>query len=160
MQNHYPHQAPQNHLDDGNYEIPPLYNPNAAALWSILFIPFGAWIHAKNWEAVGEDELAKQNHWCIIMMLVFVFGTYFVEMTTGIKIPSSIALGLLFGWYFWLGKKQIALFKEELGTDYEKKSLVMPVLVGVFGGMSAVVVGLFVMYTLLSMFGLLHPTMQ
>lgn len=161
MENYNPYQAPNSDLDDydDDYDIPPLYNPNAAALWSILFTPFGAWIHAKNWEAIGEEQLAKQNYWYVIAVFAFIFGTTLLEMTTGFALPSTgVSIGLLLGWYFSLGKKQIALFKEELGTDYEKKSLVVPVLAGVFGGMVAVVAVLIGLQVLLEMFGLLHPS--
>jgi hypothetical protein len=38
---------------------PALWNPNAAANWSLLFSPmFGAWLHMKNWAALGEPERA------------------------------------------------------------------------------------------------------
>ena len=41
---------------------PKLWNPNAATLWSLLFSPvFGAWIHAKNWEELGNEEESRNS---------------------------------------------------------------------------------------------------
>ena len=38
---------------------PSLWNPNAAASWSLIFTPiFGAILHMKNWEALGEPQKA------------------------------------------------------------------------------------------------------
>lgn len=159
MENYNPYQAPESSLDnydDDDYDIPPLYNPNAAALWSILFTPFGAWIHAKNWEAVGEDELAKQNYVFAIAMLATVIILTVLEMLTGIGLPIP-HLALLLIWYFQFGKKQVTLFKEELGNDYEKASLVKPVLIGVVGGMIALVVVLMALEWVFGAMGLLHP---
>ena len=40
--------------DVGRTEVAPaLWNPNAAASWSLLFSPaFGAFLHMKNWQAL------------------------------------------------------------------------------------------------------------
>lgn len=159
MENYNPYQAPNSNLDyDDDYDIPPLYNPNAAALWSILFTPFGAWIHAKNWEAVGEDDLAKQNRLWAIGIIALILVATFIEMFFGFSLPSApFTIVPLIIWYTQLAKKQITLIKEELGDDYEKKSLVVPVLVGVFGGMIALVVTIYIMYVILSAFGAVHP---
>lgn len=152
-----PYQSPESNFDD-DYDIPPLYNPNAAGLWSMLFAPFGAWIHAKNWEAIGEDELAKQNRIWAIGIIVLILGTIFIEMFFGISLPAApFTILPLTVWYVLLGKKQTALFKEELGTDYEKKSLVVPVFVGVGGGIVGLIVVVYVMHTVLSAFGAVHP---
>lgn len=152
-----PYQTPQSDLDQ-EYEVPPLYNANAAALWSILFTPFGAWIHAKNWEDIGEEELAKQNRYFAIAVVAWILIATLIEMIMGITLPSGgISFGLLIGWYFSLGKKQITLFKEELGTDYEKKSLVVPVLVGIFGMIIVLLIIMFIMQIGLDAMGLLHP---
>lgn len=158
MENYNPYQAPQSDLDDydDDYDIPPLYNPNAVALWSILFTPFGAWMHAKNWEAIGEDELAKANYICAIIMIVAILGLAILEMLTGINITVPHIV-MLFVWYFQLGKKQIALIKEELGNDYEKASLVKPVLIGVFGSIIVFVFFMIVLEWIFGAMGILHP---
>lgn len=155
---HNPYEPPQADLDDGDYDVPPLYNPNAAALWSLLFTPFGAWMHAKNWEAVGEEELARKNRLFAIGVVAFILITAAIEFITGITLPSAV-IGIvpLVVWYLQLGKQQIELIKEELGDDYERKSLVMPVLVGVFGGIALLFVVIFAMAYLFDALGLMHP---
>lgn len=157
--NYNPYQSPQSDLNqDYDDEIPPLYNPTAVALWSLLFTPFGAWMHAKNWEAVGEDELARQNRLFAFVVVALIVGANLVEMLFGISIPSlSVSLIPLLVWYRTLGKQQIDLVKEELGSDYEKRSLVVPVLVGVVGGIIGVVVTFFIMHITLGALDLLHP---
>lgn len=42
-----------------------LWNPWAAAGWSLLFSPaFGAWLHAANWHALGRpDKAAAARRW-------------------------------------------------------------------------------------------------
>ncbi|MDO4896399.1 MAG: hypothetical protein Q3971_03455 [Moraxella sp.] len=157
-QDYNPYQMPQDDFDEYHDDIPPLYNPNAAALWSLLFMPFGAWIHAKNWEAVGEYDLAKQNYWVAVGSVAFFLINTLFDMTMGIAFPMAINVGLLVGWYVALGKKQITAFKEELGTDYEKKSLFTPVLVGVLGSNVALFIIIMALQILLSMMGLLHPS--
>jgi hypothetical protein len=41
---------------------PALWNPNAAASWSLLFTPiFGSLLHMKNWQAMGNREKAASS---------------------------------------------------------------------------------------------------
>ena len=41
---------------------PPLWNPGAAASWSLLLSPvFGAILHMKNWQAMGEQTAGAQR---------------------------------------------------------------------------------------------------
>ena len=43
-------------------DSPPLWNPNAAANWSLLLSPaFGAFLHMKNWEELGEPAKAAAS---------------------------------------------------------------------------------------------------
>src|SRR5262249_50236839 len=42
--------------------LPKLWNPGAAAIWSLLFGPaFGAWLHAVNWGVLGKPWRATAN---------------------------------------------------------------------------------------------------
>jgi len=42
-----------------------LFKPEDASLWNFIFTPaFGAWIHARNWSALGEEKRAQESmHW-------------------------------------------------------------------------------------------------
>src|SRR5438876_7735871 len=113
-------------------QSPALWNPNAAACWSLLFTPaFGAFLHSRNAEALGRvDEMKANKVWfyASIIYLVIAFVTVFIP-----AIPEGLfrlaALGLLFGWYFSLGKKQIAFVKETCRDGYEHKPWKKPLLI-------------------------------
>ena len=63
-------------------QSPALWNPNAAACWSLLFSPaFGAYLHARNAEALGRAEEAKANRvwfYLSIAYLAVAFVTNFI----------------------------------------------------------------------------------
>ena len=45
----------------------PIWNPNAAASWSLPFSPvFGAYLHMLNWRSLGEEaKAATARTWLI-----------------------------------------------------------------------------------------------
>lgn len=104
---------------------PALWNPNAAALWSLLFSPaFGAFVHARNADALGRVEEAGANRaWFYVSLgyLAFVLVSIFIP-----AIPDWLfrgaAVGILLGWYLRLGKKQIRHVKENCQHGYQRKS--------------------------------------
>ena len=100
-----------------------LWNPNAAANWSLLFSPvFGAWIHAKNWTALGDDAKAKQSmYWVYSGIVALLLAIFLPE-----KIGRAVGIGFLFGWYFSFAKQQVKHVKETLGGVYEKKGRAKP----------------------------------
>lgn len=94
-----------------------LWNPNAAANWSLLFSSaFGSYLHMKNWEALGEVQKAKSSKTWFISSLIFtVLGLGFF---------------VLVAWYFSIGKKQSIYVKEKFSDNYSKKSWGIPLLIG------------------------------
>jgi hypothetical protein len=111
---------------------PYLWNPNAAACWSLLFSPaFGAFIHARNAETLGQTEDAKANKLYFYISLAYL-GVVLISIFIP-TIPDSIfrgaAIGLLIGWYFSLGKKQIKYVKETFQGSYQRKSWTKPLLI-------------------------------
>lgn len=157
MEGYNPYQTPNSYLDDDD-EIPPLYNPKAAMWWSLLlFTPFGAWLHAKNWQALGEEELAKQNYWFVWLCFGLIIGVTILEMLTGYSVPTlSISIIPLIAWYRTLGKQQVALLNEEWEGAYERRSMLLAVLGGI-GVAVVLVVILMVLEAIFGAFGLLHP---
>jgi hypothetical protein len=122
--------------DNTNIEQnPKLWNPNAAACWSIIFTPiFGAWVHARNWKTLKKTQEEKWS-------MMFVYGliclnTFIVVYTLFISEPKtgsgSLSIGLLLTWYFSLGKQQVNYLKDNI-SNYEKKSWLKPLLLGVSG---------------------------
>ena len=101
-----------------------LWNPNAAASWSILFTPiFGAYLHSKNWAALGNKEKEKQSmYWAYGAIGMFIFSL-FLPGTLG----QGISIGYLLSWYFSIAKKQVKHVKEELDDSYEKNNWLKPI---------------------------------
>jgi len=120
-------------------DAPPLWNPNAAANWSLLFSPvFGALVQMKNWQALGEDQRAASSKmWAIgiaIATVVFVVLSIFsAESRGGPDMGRSIGMVLLIAWYFASGRAQSKYVKERFGKDYPRRSWGKPLLIG-FGG--------------------------
>lgn len=110
-----------------------LWNPNAAANWSLLFSPIlGAWLQAKNWEALDEKDKAKKS-----MLWVYSgFALFFASLIGVFFLPDDVGTGpgliFLFAWYFYSGKKQAQYFKEN-DIRYQKRSWIKPLLIGCGG---------------------------
>lgn len=112
---------------------PALWNPKAAAYWSLLLSPaFGAFLHARNADAMGRVDEAKANRrwfYALIAYLCFDFLTIFVFIPIPQGLLDWVPIGLLFGWYLSLGKKQVTYVKETWRDGYERKSWKEPLLV-------------------------------
>jgi len=110
---------------------PALWNPKAAAYWSLLFSPaFGAFLHARNADAMGRVDEAKANRvwfYVLIAYLGLAFVTIFIPIPQELFTLASI--GLLFGWYLSLGKKQVTYVKETWRDGYERKPWKEPLLI-------------------------------
>jgi hypothetical protein len=116
---------------------PTLWNPNAAANWSLLFSPiFGAYLHATNWRTLGKPEKATANLvwlWVTVAFLVINFGTLFVPQSRAIADFMKIAgIGTLLGWYFTQGRPQ-ATYVNALPGGYLKRSWAAPIGIGAAG---------------------------
>ena len=109
------YRAPQSNDSNAaldNSDAPALWNPNAAASWSLLFSPvFGATLHMLNARAMGDEDHARQSKWALIVLLVI----------------------LLLGWYFAIGRKQVEAVKQQYGSDYPRKSWLKPLALAVLG---------------------------
>ena len=105
-----------------------IWNPNAAANWSLLFSPvFGAWLHAKNWSVLGYEEKAKQSmYWVYGGIAVLILAILMPE-----KIGRAMGIGYLFGWYFSSAKHQVKHVKEKLNNTYQKKGWTMPICIAI-----------------------------
>ncbi len=116
---------------------PPLWNPNAAACWSLLFSPiFGALLHMKNWEALGRPEEAKKSGWWAIGSLAF----YLLSLISGALMPESKLLdgldrfggfALLLAWYGLSARDQVQFLTFRHGPEYPRKGWGKPLLYGV-----------------------------
>ena len=111
-----------------------LWNPNAAAAWSLLFTPvFGAALHWLNWQALQRtDEAARSRTWFVVSVVVLV-----ASMVSSIVMPASdgslriVGLVWLLVWYFTAARTQVRYVKQELADDYIHRAWWRPLLLAV-----------------------------
>ena len=100
---------------------PPIWNPDAAGVWSLLFTPvFGSYLVYKNWISIGEAQrIRTAKIWFIVSLIMLL--PYMV-------VP---ALGMLYiiVWYFGSQRKQTKYVRERWGKTYPKRKWSKPLLV-------------------------------
>jgi hypothetical protein len=139
MNDHNPYAPPRSEvevMDTPARAAPPLWNPNAAASWSLFFTPvFGAILNMKNWQALGETQKAASSRsWAIGSLAYFVvmaLVSAFLTKSDGLNRAASIAL--LITWYYASGKRQQAYVVARFGKDYPRRGWTKPLLLGVAG---------------------------
>ena len=105
-----------------------LWNPNAAANLSLLLTPiFGTYIHAKNWETLGDKSNARKSRIWMYASIAFLIIVIFLPTGFGC-VPSIFFLVI---WYLISGKKQIKYVREK-NIDYMKKTWIKPVSISTF----------------------------
>lgn len=107
-----------------------LYHPDYAALLGVVFLPSACYLHALNWQKLGNPKKAKQNQLIAIAFLVFMTLVVLLAVRLGIQIPLAMGLIWLFVWYYGLAKEQVALIKHEL-DGYTLKDWYEPILLTV-----------------------------
>lgn len=111
---------------------PALWNPNAAGFWSILLTPtFGAWLHMKNWQALGEEQRARQSlYWAwgnVATILVFGIIGFLLPESALVDAASRIAgIAVLLGWWQQLGTVQRKFVAARYGTGYPRRGWSIP----------------------------------
>jgi hypothetical protein len=116
---------------------PALWNPGAAARWSLLFTPIlGAILHAKNWTAIGDLQRARGQYIWVVANIVYVL----LVIAASAVLPDSKALdpalrftglGMLAAWYFMGGNAQVAFVREHYGEHYPRRGWGLPLLIAV-----------------------------
>ena len=118
---------------------PALWNPNAAANWSLLFSPaFGSYLHMRNWHALQEPaKAATARRWFIASL--FMLGVYAV---LAFGFPNSkpvaattrgLSLAYLLAWYFAAARGQAKYVKARFGAAYERRKWGTPLAFGALG---------------------------
>ncbi len=126
--------APPKAAVEGSFEsseaAPPLWNPNAAASWCLLFTPvFGSWLHRQNWRALGETQRASSaNTWFIVSIAVVIGSAVLAAMPTplagGVRL---INFAYLIGWYYAAAKPQTNYVKARFGDGYPRRGWGVPI---------------------------------
>jgi hypothetical protein len=105
-----------------------LWNPSAAARWSLVFTPaFGSFIHMLNWQALGQPEqAASARKWfyaslCLLMLQVF---TRALNARLGSEPLLVHPAGMLFFlvWYFGAARQQTLLVRARYGARYRRRA--------------------------------------
>ena len=130
---HAPPQLEKNESPQPRKKQIELWNPNAAANWSLLFTPiFGSYLQMKNWQALGEQKEANTAKSWLIFTIVFILFINFLSYLADADPEQStiVARGLGFWyiiiWYFAYARKQPKYVKETLNDRYQKKSWWIP----------------------------------
>jgi hypothetical protein len=111
-----------------------IWNPNAAANWSILFTPvFGSYLQRQNWEALGELELAAWTRkWFYMSIGVIVFLVCLNLLFPGSEAVAlsvkAIAILYLVTWYYSCARPQAKYVSERFGEDYPHRRWGKPLL--------------------------------
>jgi len=119
---------------------PALWNPNAAANWSLLFSPaFGAYLHARNAETLGRQDEAKINKVWFYSYIAYLFVgmvACFLPIIPDWVTGPMISFVLLVIWYSHVGRNQILYVKKTWNDGYVRKPWKKPLLIAfgcVFG---------------------------
>jgi len=116
-------------------DAPRLWNPGAAAKWSLLFSPaFGAFVHMKNWQALGNEAKATVSKvWGIgIVTATLAAGVLpeFFPASPQFEVFSRVlGVVLLVSWYYSSGREQVAHVQIRYGDTYPRRGWSTPMLI-------------------------------
>lgn len=128
-----PYAPPTSNVQDvpSLVESPALWNPVAAARWSLLFSPtFGAILNMLNWQALNEPgRAASSRAWAIGTLLASLAAGFLDLAWSGGS--RFIGVALLLTWYFASGRKQTTYVRERYGQQYPRRGWAKPLLAAV-----------------------------
>lgn len=114
-----------------------LWNPTAAALWSLLFTPaFGAWLHMRNWERLGQLDKARQSRYWFAGMLVVTLASFAVGVAgtvlgrEDLNAPWWVSLIAFSAWAAQSAYPQIRHVDDHHGESYARRSWAAPIAIG------------------------------
>lgn len=105
-----------------------LWNPAAAARWSLLFTPaFGAFVLMRNWHALGEPErAATARKWfhasLCLLLLQIVTRALNVRLGSEPLLIHPASLLFLLVWYFGAARQQALLIEARYGAGYRRRA--------------------------------------
>ena len=118
---------------------PSIWNPNAAANWSLIFTPaFGAYLQMRNWQALGETEnAASARAWFYVslgMLGVYILmGVFMSDSDAADGAARGLGVAFLLAWYFSSGRVQVKFVKQRFGKNYSKKPWGKALLIAIGG---------------------------
>lgn len=147
---HNPYTPPTTEVADAapSETSPAIWNPNAAANWSLLFTPaFGALIHMKNWRALGEPARAATAKVWVIVSFVFLALVVLLGVVAPDSKPIDAAsrgggLILLIAWYAGSGREQARYVKSRFGNGYVRRGWGRPLMIAFAALVALFVIGI------------------
>jgi hypothetical protein len=112
---------------------PPLWNPNAAASWCLLFTPiFGTWLHMKNWQSLGQPAKAESaRNWLIASIGLLVVSTLVALLAPRVPGIRLVNFAFLIAWYYASGKAQARYVLGRFGRKYPRRGWAVPILIAI-----------------------------
>lgn len=105
----------------GGQPTPPLWNPDAAGLWSLLLTPvFGSTLIWRNWIAIGERSKANLALFWLAVSVLFLLVA--ILLTPRLSLPYIIV------WYFACQRPQTLYIRKRWGIAYPRRPWLVPIL--------------------------------
>jgi hypothetical protein len=122
-----------------------LWNPSAAACWSLVFTPaFGAFLLMRNWEALGDErQAASARKWFVFGMGLLAVRLLSAAINARLNTESNLvpwlSWGFLLAWWMAQAAPQARLVQSRLGADYPRQAWDYALLLAVAGGFAYMV---------------------
>ena len=132
----------------------PLWNPTAAAIWSLPFSPaFGSYLQMLNWRSLEKHEEANSaRNWfylSLFMLAVYVLiGLFVADSKSAESAVNGLGFMYLLLWYFTTGRQQGKFVKVTYGSDYPRMPWGKPLLIGIAISVGYVLAFIFVIASL------------
>lgn len=114
-----------------------LWNPWAAAGWSLLFSPaFGAWLHAANWRALGRPDkavAARRWGWFVIATILLSGMAAALFELYARHLPGLAIAALTAAWYGFPAREHCRYVRNATGGRYRRRRWGPALLGGVAG---------------------------
>jgi hypothetical protein len=105
-----------------------LWNPYAAACWSIVFTPaFGAYLLLRNWEALGErEQVLAARKWYVfslgLLLVQLLSSAINSRLNSQSNVMHWVAIGYLLVWWLGAAAPQARVVRERFGASYQRKN--------------------------------------
>lgn len=121
--------APDAEYGRGAHARPLLWNPLAAALLALFLTPLFVWLHAENWEELGEQQKARNNRLFVYgtavlslaQVLLMGLGLWQAPLEQVMRAGAVVNSALWLGWFLTMGRGQVAFVAERFGSGYGKR---------------------------------------
>lgn len=112
-----------------------LWNPDAAALFSLLLTPlFGATLHFLNSRRLGDDTQSLKARLALASGALVTFGALSIGFSNDVSVSNTFAASGMVAvytllWYVFIGHGQSQLVSARYGARYRKMTLWVPVVI-------------------------------